>query len=227
MEKNSISTQLQNKGGRKKGCIPWNKGIPRTDEVKRKISESRKGKIFPHQLENLKKGWGWGKGKKRSPEFCRKISEATKGRKAHNKKPDTVCIVCGKKLSRHCYTKCSSCYLVDNKERLRRGKGRKVSEETKKMRKPHPWNQGSKHRSWKGGVTPKHEKIRKSRQYKRWRAEVFRRDNYTCQNCGVVGGKIEAHHIKSFSEHSRLRMKISNGVTYCIECHKIIDYLRR
>nr|HRC95835.1 NUMOD3 domain-containing DNA-binding protein [Coprothermobacter proteolyticus] len=27
-----------------KGRIPWNKGIPRTDEVKRKLSESKKGK---------------------------------------------------------------------------------------------------------------------------------------------------------------------------------------
>jgi hypothetical protein len=29
-------------GGRKSGCIPWNVGIPHSDETKRKISEARK-----------------------------------------------------------------------------------------------------------------------------------------------------------------------------------------
>ena len=31
------------RGGRKKGCITWNKGIPRTEEEKLKMSKTRKG----------------------------------------------------------------------------------------------------------------------------------------------------------------------------------------
>ena len=50
------------------GCTPWNKGIPRDDETKRKISESHKGKT------------SWNKGKHFSHETCKKISESKKGK---------------------------------------------------------------------------------------------------------------------------------------------------
>lgn len=66
--------------GRQKGCIPWNKGIPRTEEVKRKISLARKGKKYLHQLENLEKGRGWNKGKKHKKETIEKIRQKAVGR---------------------------------------------------------------------------------------------------------------------------------------------------
>ena len=50
------------------GCTPWNKGLPRDEETKRKISESHKGKT------------SWNKGKHFSPETCKKISESKKGK---------------------------------------------------------------------------------------------------------------------------------------------------
>lgn len=80
---------------------------------------------------------------------------------------------------------------------------------------------GSKHPSWRGGVTPLKERIRNTIEYKDWRTVVFIRDNYTC----VLGGKshgseLEAHHIKPFIYFPKLWFVISNGLTLCKNCHR-------
>lgn len=64
-------------------------------------------------------------------------------------------------------------------------------------------------------------RIRNSREYQEWRACVFERDHYTCQNCGQVGGTINAHHIKSFKDYPDLRLEVNNGITLCLKCHKL------
>lgn len=61
---------------------------------------------------------------------------------------------------------------------------------------------------------------RQSPQYKCWRLSVFERDNYTCQKCSQKGGKLEAHHIKTFKLYKNLRFVISNGMALCVKCHK-------
>ena len=76
---------------------------------------------------------------------------------------------------------------------------------------------------WKGGVTKEHDLIRRGLEYKRWRTSVFERDNYTCVNCGVRGGKLQADHIKPFSIYKELRFDINNGRTLCFKCHKETD----
>lgn len=65
------------------------------------------------------------------------------------------------------------------------------------------------------------QRIRNSREYQEWRACVFERDHYTCQNCGQIGGTINAHHIKSFKDYPELRLEVSNGITLCLKCHKM------
>jgi 5-methylcytosine-specific restriction endonuclease McrA len=78
---------------------------------------------------------------------------------------------------------------------------------------------GNKAHSWKGGITPLNEKIRKSTIYKMWRKNIFKRDNYTCQICGEIGGRLNANHIKKFSDFVGLRFDVNNGITLCKKCH--------
>lgn len=77
--------------------------------------------------------------------------------------------------------------------------------------------------NWKGGISTANELQRKSTEMKLWKKHVFERDEYTCQICKEVGGKLHAHHIKSFALFPELRFDINNGITLCIECHKLTD----
>jgi HNH endonuclease len=81
-------------------------------------------------------------------------------------------------------------------------------------------NAGSNHPKWKGGITPANVKLRNSEAYGQWRLAVYVRDEFTCVVCGQVGGKLQAHHIKSWAEHPELRFSVDNGVTVCKHCHK-------
>lgn len=60
-------------------------------------------------------------------------------------------------------------------------------------------------------------------QYKQWRKKVFIRDNYKCQwpHCNLKS-KLNAHHIKRWSEFPGLRFITDNGITLCAYHHKMI-----
>lgn len=87
--------------------------------------------------------------------------------------------------------------------------------------------QGEKNPNWKGGISRNNITERQlawySIEYKLWRKSVFVRDNFTCQLCREKGGKLHAHHIKSWRDYPELRYAIDNGRTLCIECHKKTD----
>src|SRR5262245_35639694 len=76
---------------------------------------------------------------------------------------------------------------------------------------------GANNSRWKGGITPANKRIRASEAYKAWRKAVFRRDNYTCIWCGQRGGKLQADHIKAFSQYPELRFDVENALTLCVE----------
>jgi hypothetical protein len=94
--------------------------------------------------------------------------------------------------------------------------------------KPNPHFTGANNPKWKGGIYPQHLKERHSDRMKKIRLEVFKRDDYTCKNCGrkrkpkdrVI---LQIHHIKSFAIHKELRFDINNIVTLCAECHRKTD----
>lgn len=95
-----------------------------------------------------------------------------------------------------------------------------------KTGKPRPDMKGENNWNWKGGKTKERELIRKSIQYKKWRYEVFKRDDFTCVFCHKkeeVSGKLNADHIKPFSIFPELRYIVSNGRTLCVDCHKLTD----
>jgi len=108
-------------------------------------------------------------------------------------------------------------------------KGKNLSEGTKnKMRKPKSKEAiiniskakiGEKNPMWKGGHTKEQHK---TREFKKWRIKVFSRDDFTCQICEKVGGKLNAHHIKSWKNYPKLRYVENNGITLCENCHKEI-----
>jgi len=59
--------------------------------------------------------------------------------------------------------------------------------------------------------------------YRLWREAVFARDNFTCQDCGQRGGRLEADHIKPYSLFPDLRPDVDNGRTLCRPCHRLTD----
>ena len=59
--------------------------------------------------------------------------------------------------------------------------------------------------------------------YKDWRYKVYKRDRFRCQMPGCKSKfKLQAHHIKKWSEASTLRYDVNNGLTLCRACHDSI-----
>jgi len=87
-------------------------------------------------------------------------------------------------------------------------------------KRSHP--KGADHPNWKGGITSENRKGRQDKKYHDWRNSVYRRDHFTCQDCGkkCKSKDIIAHHIKPWEDHFELRYDISNGITLCRICHK-------
>jgi len=82
-------------------------------------------------------------------------------------------------------------------------------------------NMGVDHPNWKGGLSSIYDKLRKDDKYKIWRNQVYVKDYWTCQECGIhcEKGNIIAHHIEAFKDYPELRFDISNGITLCRACH--------
>lgn len=103
---------------------------------------------------------------------------------------------------------------------------------------------GEKHYNWKGGITAFNKELRNLVKHTGWVNGVFKRDGYTCVRCGKHGGYLVAHHILPLSlirerfnitnieeaKKCAIIYDISNGITFCRSCHKLIHdkfYFRR
>ena len=105
------------------------------------------------------------------------------------------------------------------------------------------WATGKNHWNWQGGISflgkALYKQIRKIKKYIDWRKDIYSRDNFTCQHCGFIGGKLNVDHYPTpFSKiivknnietlEEALECKelwdISNGRTLCEPCHKEIGF---
>jgi len=78
-------------------------------------------------------------------------------------------------------------------------------------------NANQNHPNWRGGYN---RDDRYKQETRTWRKAVYERDSYTCRRCAVKGGRLNAHHLKCWSEYPDERYNVDNGVTLCSECHK-------
>jgi len=157
---------------------------------------------------------GFQKGYKLSEEYRRKLIERNKGNKynlgKHLSKETKLKISKANKGKRH--SKETKRYL----SKIFKGKHFSPATEFKKGYRPFTGERAS---NWRGGVSSLHEKLRHSVQFREWRNEVFKRDNYTCWICEQRGSKLHPHHLKSFVLYPELRFNINNGLTLCEFCH--------
>lgn len=155
-------------------------------------------------------------GKKHTDKSKQKISSSKVGQVAWNKgiKTNSItfkCDWCGCELIRpksaydyrknhFCSKECEGKWMIENKPK------------------------GENHPSWNFNKT--NEEREKDRtlygeEYKHWRAEVYERDNYTCQCCGDDRGhNLNAHHLDGYNWCKEKRTEVDNGITLCETCHK-------
>jgi len=88
-----------------------------------------------------------------------------------------------------------------------------------------PLHIGKNHWNWKGGIS----KFNRGQDYKycQWRKSVLAKFNFTCQKCGIRGGKLSPHHIVKWSDSVELRYDINNGLCLCYECHMKLHGLNK
>ena len=149
------------------------------------------------------------------------------GKKHHNYKggrwirQEVICKECGESIIRIPALFKGTCKTCSDIKKLR-----EINEKGLNFKR------GAKHPRWKGGITTLRKKIRESKKYADWRLAVFKRDNFTCQNCGNKG-RLVAHHLKYFENillENNIKSTteayaceelwfISNGITLCPRCH--------
>ena len=235
-------------------------GRKHTKETKQKISIAHKGKKLSE--EHKRKIGESGKGRKLPPfseEHKRKISIANKGKilsKEHKEKLRKIWL--GRKHTEETKIKMSLAQKgkpksEEHKRKLAEYYGEKASwfgkkhtiEQRIKISNGQPKKE--KHYNWRGGVTPLMQKIKTLFEMKEWRKKIFQRDHFTCLNCRIVGGNLEAHHKKPFrilfnnflqeyphfspfeDKETLLRLAMSyepfwdinNGETLCLGCHEL------
>ncbi len=211
------------------------KGIHLSETHSKRISESNKGRIkSEEERRHISEGL---KNKPKSEEHRKHLSEANMGKPSPRKgvklseetKEKIRRARKGTKSSKTTREKISKS-LIGNTRTL----GYIHSQETKdKMRSSA--HRGPEHYNYKDGITPLNKAIRRLPEYNTWKYGVFKRDNYTCKDCGKHGGNLESHHDgKSFAQilidnniktiQDALNCKelwnIDNGITLCIDCHE-------
>jgi hypothetical protein len=116
---------------------------------------------------------------------------------------------------------CGNQFVPENRNYKSKYCGRKCKDASQKGKEP-------KHLTAKRGIKPRTYHITNrakhgSQMDRDWRTAVFLRDKYTCQKCGIIGKRLQAHHLKPFKQHPELRHDVSNGQTLCLDCHRTTE----
>lgn len=96
-----------------------------------------------------------------------------------------------------------------------------LKEQNKQLRKHNDelLNEIIKYKYTKRNWNKRNDDVRiKEKEYKEFRKQILKRDNYTCQSCGSKY-RLQVHHIKSRKEFPELIMDKDNCITLCISCH--------
>ena len=194
----------------KKGCIPKNKGVPRSEETKQKISKGNKGKTLGrhHSQETKQKMSDAHKGKKFNQEQRRHMSEAKKG-------------INNPMYGRH----------------LSEGTKHKLSEIRKKIPRSKKWCEniskaltgnpnvgvcgriGPLSPTWRGGKSFEPYCHLFNESFKEYIREKFNRKCYICGRDETDNGKhLSVHHI-DYNKNSICNGKAWAFVPLCKTCH--------
>jgi len=73
--------------------------------------------------------------------------------------------------------------------------------------------------NWQGGINNIRDTERKTREIKKWKKEILKKQNWTCQKCNERGKRLEVHHIENFSNNNHKRTLLENGILFCKSCH--------
>lgn len=85
---------------------------------------------------------------------------------------------------------------------------------------------GENNHLWNSSLTD--EDRQRRRLYKNgsdWRNSVLKRENYTCEICGIKGATLNAHHKDAYHWCKDRRGDISNGACLCEDCHFLFHKL--
>lgn len=86
---------------------------------------------------------------------------------------------------------------------------------------------GERHWNWKGGIARKRtnpDKLQRVMFRKEIQKLVLKRDDFTCQICGIKGVDLQVDHIQSWAKFKELRFDLNNCRTLCIKCHYKITF---
>lgn len=222
--------EKMSKIAKEKGYGKWMKGKKHSRKTKKKMSKAQKAIATPEECHKRSEraksgGYGkWMKGKKASPKFI----AYCKSRKGKTYDEIYGSARAEEEVEKRRVGNCGTAktYLSkETKERIKTGRLRKdktydeiygpeqAKAERQKRSDSHLLRYKDKVRN---GCR---DKVNGDHKYRKWRGIVFKRDGYTCQNCGIAGGQLHAHHIKAWADFPDHRYTLTNGETLCIECH--------
>jgi len=158
----------------------------------------------------------WNIGKKHTEEWKRQTRERMRGRKLSEVTKQKIREARLKNPTITRYWK-NKKFTKEHKKRLKEARAKlKLS--------------GKNNPNWKNGEysgeSCRPYKHLHTKKYHDWRCRIFERDSWTCQSCKKIGGKLQAHHIKSWRHFEGLRFEVSNGITLCEGCHKLLHKLK-